>query len=195
MPNRQVALLFEDVVEGQWYVPAITYVYNNNFMKGVSDTEFAPNKTLTREQFVTVLYNIEKQHNVQYKRIFTDVPNKEWYTKAVVWAYNNKITKGIDEIRFGTGQTITREQTATMLYNYAQYKKLKGVAKNKDLSSFPDYKKVSSWAKEGVIWAVSNGVVNGKASNGKNYLDPAGKATRAECAQMVKNLFDKVIKK
>ena len=132
---------------------------------------------------------------MKYRKQFKDVADKQYYSKAVIWAYDNKITNGVSAKVFGTGNNISREQLATMLYNYSQYKKLKGVSKNKDLSTFPDYKKVSSWAKEGLTWAVSNGIVNGKASNGKNYLDPAGKATRAESAQMIKNLFDNVIQK
>ena len=190
-----VTKIFKDVKEGEWYVNAIQFVYDRKYMNGVSSNLFGTNTAITREQFVTVLYNIEGQPSVKYRRVFNDVADKQFYSKAVIWAYDNKITKGISDTVFGTGNNISREQLATMLYNYSQYKKFKSVAKNKDLSTFPDYKKVSSWAKEGMTWAVSNGVVNGKASNGKNYLDPAGKAIRAECAQMIKNLFDKVIKK
>ena len=186
---------FSDVKAGEWYVNAIQFVFDKKIMSGVSDTMFGTQSVITREQFVTVLYNMENQPSVKYRKIFTDVPDKQYYSKAVIWAYDSKITKGVSDTVFGTGNNISREQLATMLYNYAQYKKLKGTSKNKDLTTFPDYKNISSWAKEGMTWAVSNGIVNGKASNGKNYLDPAGKATRAESAQMIKNLFDNVIKK
>lgn len=44
-------------------------------------------------------------------------------------------------------------------------------------------------------WAVTNGVMGGKTGkDGKNILDPNGKATRAECAQMIKNLKEKAVK-
>ena len=166
-------------------------MYNHKYMKGVSDTEFAPDQTLTREQFVTVLYNVEGQPDVSYKRTFIDVSGRDWFAKSVYWAFTNNITKGVDETLFGTGQYITREQAATMLYNYAQYKKLKGKKSGTKISSFPDYKNISSWAKEGMQWAVTNGVINGKTGkDGKNRLDPTGIASRAECAQIIKNLME-----
>ena len=193
--DKDVTKKFKDVKAGEWYVNAIQFVYDKKYMSGVSDTVFGTTNSITREQFITVLYNIAGQPSVKYRKLFNDVADKQYYSKAVIWAYDNKIANGVSSTVFGTGNNITREQMATMLYNYSQYKKLKGVSKSKDLSTFPDYKKVSTWAKEGLTWAVSNGVVNGKASNGKNYLDPQGKASRAECAQMIKNLFDKVIKK
>ena len=193
--KKDVTKIFKDVKAGEWYVNAIQFVFDRKIMNGVSDSQFGTQAVITREQFVTVLYNMENQPSVKYRKIFTDVPDKQYYSKAVIWAFDNKITSGISTTLFGTDNTISREQLATMIYNYAQYKKLKSTGKSKDLSTFPDYTKVSNWAKEGMIWAVSNGIVNGKASNGKNYLDPAGKATRAECAQMIKNLFDNVIKK
>ena len=44
----------------------------------------------------------------------------------------------------------------------------------------------SSWALEALYWAVENGVING---TGDGLLDPGGLATRAQVAQMLKNLL------
>ena len=189
--DADMSKIFQDVVPGKWYVPAITYVYNHKYMQGVSDTEFAPNTILTREMFVTVLYNMEGQPDVNYKRTFADVSGRDWFARSVFWAYSNDITKGIDKTLFGTGQYITREQAATMLYNYAQYKKFKDKKSGTKISSFPDYNRISTWAKEGMQWAVTNHIINGKSGNdGKNLLDPTGMATRAECAQIIKNFME-----
>ena len=60
--------------------------------------------------------------------------------------------------------------------------------------SFSDKGKVSSWAQEGMKWAVTNGIISGKGSSTNPKLDPQGKTTRAEGAQMMKSLIEKVLK-
>ena len=45
-----------------------------------------------------------------------------YYATAVYWARMNGIVAGYSDERFGPNDTITREQMATILYRYAQYK-------------------------------------------------------------------------
>ena len=47
-------------------------------MNGISDTEFAPNDTVTRAMFVTVLYRLEKEPTA-VKAVFADVANASFY--------------------------------------------------------------------------------------------------------------------
>ncbi|HBI63808.1 MAG TPA: S-layer homology domain-containing protein, partial [Clostridiales bacterium] len=69
---------------------------------------------------------------------------------------------------------------AQFLYNYAGTPKVSGA-----LRGFADTASVSGWAKKALTWANQNGVVSGKPSGGKLYLDPKGRATRAEAAAML----------
>ena len=194
--DSRVEYFFKDVEKGAWYVSAVQFVYENGVMNGTGANTFEPMKVLTRAEFVTVLHNLEGKPNVAYKNTFKDVPKGKWFTTPVMWAYKNEITNGVSKTEFGTDTKITREQLATMLYKYAKVKKYKTTFDKKALNSFSDKNKVSSWATEAMQWAVSNGVMSGKGQeDGSKLLDPAGQATRAECAQMIKNLNDKVIKK
>ena len=52
---------------------------------------------------------------------------------------------------------------------------------------FADAYRASDWALEALRWATENGIINGK---GDGILDPAGQATRAETAQMLKNFME-----
>ena len=63
-------------------------------MTGVSDSEFAPDITLTRAMFVSALYRIENEPTVDGELNFSDVADDAWYAKAVLWAYNNDIISG-----------------------------------------------------------------------------------------------------
>ena len=193
--SKDVTKIFTDVKKGSWYVSAIQFVYDKGIMSGVSKTSFGPDTSITREMFVTVLYNLEGKPNIKYKKTYSDVPSGEYYSASVTWASQNSITKGIGNGKFGTGQTITREQMATMLYNYAQIKKLNYNIDKNAIKNFPDKKNVSDWATDAIKWAVTNKIMSGKAgSDGKTYLQPDAKASRAECAQMIKNLYDNLMK-
>ena len=193
--SGDAAKTFGDVKQGAWYYDAVFYAKENAFMNGTSDTTFEPDKTLTRAEFVTVLHNVEGGEAVpvtEYNDIFTDVPQGKWYTEPVMWAWNNKITSGVSKESFGTDTKITREQLVTLLYKYASQKGEYELTKNADaLKEYPDQSKINEWAGEAMQWAVTNGVVKGKAGkDGKDFLDPQGNASRAECAQMIKNFVE-----
>ena len=174
---------FEDVKNVDWYYNAVKYVYEHKIMSGINSSTFAPDQKLTRGMIVTMLYNMENHPSVKGTSKFADVQNKNvYFYNAVVWASNNNVVSGYANGKFGPDVNITREQLATILYNYCRYKgKYKTVYA--DYSKFIDSNKISSFAKWGMNWAVGNKIVNG--SNGK--LNPQGTATRAEAVAMISN--------
>ena len=187
-PKIDVTIKFKDVLINAWYVDSVQYAMDHNIMQGISGDQFAPNGSITRAQFVTVLHNLEGKPAVNGKNPFTDVKTGQWYTNPVIWAYQQKITSGIGQDKFGPDVNITREQLARMLYLYAEKKGL-STSKNKGaINQFQDHDQVDTWAVDAMDWAVTKGVMSG---DGKK-LNPLGKATRAECAAMIKNLQEKV---
>ncbi len=175
-------LPFTDVAENQWYTDAIRYVYEQGMMNGVSANGdlFAPEATTTRGMIVTMLHRMEGTPVAQ-SASYPDVPENEWYTNAVAWASANGIVTGYDSGAFGPADSITREQMAAILYRYAQ-KKGYQTQKTDPLTSFTDAGTVSSYAVQGMQWAVGSGLITGK---GQGILDPGGSATRAEVAAIL----------
>lgn len=57
-----------------------------------------------------------------------------------------------------------------------------------DISTFADYKNVSSYAVSAVSWANATGVMSG---TGNNMLNPQGKATRAQAASILHRFCEK----
>ena len=51
----------------------VQFVYENDLMIGMSDTEFGENLPLTRGMIVTVLHRMEGRPEVTYTGVFTDV--------------------------------------------------------------------------------------------------------------------------
>lgn len=176
--------LFDDVRADSWYFPAVNYVYKEQIMVGISDTNFNPIGKITREQLVQVFFAIERLNKSDFigETGFNDAPEGKWYSPAVKWAGESGISHGIGNGAFGVGRYVTREEFAVFMMNYTEYKHNKAIV-NEHISGFSDRSAISSWAVEGMNYCVERNIINGK---GNNTLDPKGNATRAEAAQMLK---------
>ena len=201
-PTTEVTSVFADVPAGKWFVNAVQFVYDRGIMngkgadpKGSGKLIFDPNASLTRAEFATLLYSMEGKPAVSFNHTILDVKNNSaWYAKPVHWVYENNIAAGYPNGNYGVADPITREQLALMLYKYAKLKEYKTTYSENSLDRFGDTNKISNWAVEAMKWATSNGVMNGSAHE-VPLLNPKGNATRAECAAMIKSLFEKVIAK
>ncbi len=190
--------VFADIDTTSWQYSAAEYALENNLMAGKGTdsygrVNFDPNSPITREEFVQVLYNAEEKPPVDSDKNFPDVKNA-WYKNAVLWAYEVGIASGLGDGSFGIGKNITRQDLAVMLYKYAKMKGYSLDAEDGKINQFADGNKVSDYAKIAMNWAVTNGVLSGKGTAGKPIstfrLDPAGTATRAECAAMLRNFME-----
>jgi len=184
-----VVLAFTDLNK-HWAVKEIKYVYAKGIMRGTSETTFEPRETLSRAMLVTMLYRLEKEPKADSKNIFTDVKKGMWYSDAICWAASNGIVNGYGEGIFAPNDSITREQMATILYRYAQYKNY-DVSKTGDLTVFGDKKEISEWALGALKWANGEKLINGRTRTG---IVPAGNTTRAEAAVMLTRFMKNIVK-
>ena len=123
---------------------------------------------------------------------FTDVPEKEYYYDAVLWAYDNEVVFGVTDKTFGPDNKITREQLASILYRYA--KDVKGYDVSYDtklsLSVFEDKNDISSYAQEPIKFGMDKGYISGSKDNGILKMNPKKGTTRAEMASMVMRFLE-----
>jgi len=171
-------------IENHWGIDAINFVYDKNIMTGTSGTTFEPDTVLSRGMLATVLYRLAGSPEITAENPFSDVKADEWYTDAVIWAYENKIVQGFDG-KFDPNGDITREQFALMLMNYAKFKGIDTSAKN-DLSQFVDADDTSLWALEAMQWAVAEGYITGRDTG----LAPGMTANRAETATILMRFIE-----
>lgn len=176
----EVPFPFVDVSKTDWFYNDVKYVWQHDIMNGVSDTKFAPETSMTRAMFVTVLYRLEGSPDVTGMATppFTDIgaKNFDWAYNAIVWAYNTGVTKGTSATTFAPGVAISRQEIVTMLYRYAGSPAVSGSP------IFGDSSVISSWARNAVQWAKSFGVVNGYP-NGN--FGPVDATTRGQMAAMI----------
>ncbi len=183
--EEEAALGFMDVAESDWFFNSVKYAKENKLMSGISETEFAPNASVTRAMLVVVLHRIEGEPKTG-DAAFSDVASGQWYTNAVAWAANEGIVNGVGNGKFAPNADITREQIATILYKYSQKKNPVEAASIGIIA--PDRDKISDWAVEGMSWAVAEKLITGKDGG---VLDPGGKATRAEIATILMRFLQK----
>ena len=183
---------FKDVKENDWFYEAVSYAVENGLMSGMSEDIFAPNTPLTREMLAVVLYNVEGQPESTEADTFTDVKGDMWYTDAILWANENGIVAGYDNSAYGVGDLITREQFATILYRYAQFKGYDTTQGGMAVREFSDYENISDYARPAMAWAVNAGIMGGMDDG---TLMPQGKATRAEAATMLMNFCENMVEK
>ena len=181
-------LPFTDV-SGHWALTAIQYVYEHGLMAGVENQKFEPNGTLNRAMLVTILYRQEGEPTVSGDDLFSDVPAEAWYTKAVIWGSSNGIINGVGDNKFAPMEKITREEMATMLYRYAEYKGY-DISKRNDLTNYTDVDAISSWALTAVQWANAEALLSGSTAT---TILPNGTATRAEAATMLMRFAENLV--
>ena len=160
-------LPFTDVSSSAWYYDAVSYVYANGLMDGVSSTQFNPDGTMTRAMVWAILARIDGQ----------TVTGDGWIETAREWA----VAEGVSDGENANG-AVTREQLVTMLWRYAG--EPEGTA---PLSAWSDAGSVSDWAAEAMSWAIDNSVITGMSAD---TLAPQGSATRAQCAAILMRCAD-----
>ena len=123
---------------------------------------------------------------------FDDVPNGAWYTDAVTWAAENGVVAGIGNGRFDPDGSVTREQTAVILFNYAQSKGY-DVSARADLLGVPGCRQRvrlgAGCARVGQCIRLISGAVRGT----QTILDPQGSASRAQVAMILMGYVEHVV--
>ena len=134
---------------------------------GISETAFGVGQAVRRSDAMFYLWvAADKPEPKLTESPFTDVSDpKAYYYKAVLWAFENKITSGISSTEFGRKKSVSRRDMITFLY------KQSGVAPTLTESPYSDVTDSSAYFFKPVMWAYekgiekgSDGMFNGKAN-------------------------------
>lgn len=181
---------FEDLDPTAWYHESVDFALNHGLMIGMSDTVFSPNSTLTRAQFICILYRIAGSPEAETADLpFFDVPADAWYRKEVAWAYQNSIVLGTSKTTFTPNAGISREQMVVFLFRYAQFCSMDATCEG-NLEAFDDANKVSAYAKDAMVWAVQHGIILGDQGS----LNPTGTSKRVDAAAVAMRYLVNIVK-
>lgn len=176
--------MFDDINGVAWAKKEIEYLAKKGILNGKSNRQFNPNDNITREEFVTIIvraFGFKANGAVEY----SDVPSDAWYYESVNAAYENGIASGFDG-KFGTGEKITRQDMAVMLYRTASKLNIElGAKSEREIS---DKSNVSGYAYEAVDAMYKAEIINGM---GEGRFEPQSNATRAQAAKLIYDILNR----
>lgn len=188
------AKTFSDVPQSHWAYSVIDEASDDGIMNGKAAGVFAPNATLTRAEYATMLYNLAPEsdvmklvHGSTADNGLYDVDGNAWYADTVSWAVARGVFKNNDG-SFSPNRTITREEMAVATYEFLhKYCDGKFVLDSIHKGFTDDAAFSSSANRDKVYILVNNGVIAGKSDGS---FDPQGSLTRAEAAAMAVRVAD-----
>lgn len=117
---------FTDVASGAWYADPVTWAAANGIVNGVSDTEFAPDTDITREQLAAILFRYAeyKGYDVSGRDSLTGYTDRSsisaYALDAMRWAVDEGLITGMTATTIVPQGTATRAQCATMLMRFIE---------------------------------------------------------------------------
>lgn len=180
------SILYNDIAGDEWFVSAVDELTQKGIMTGVEEGVFGPYQPVTRATVILVLWRLDGSPEAEVGEPFPDV--EPWFETAAAWAKGHGIATGYLDGRFGGRDMVSREQMASFLYRYAQYKG-EPLAQGA-LGMFSDAADISEWAQEAMAHVTGLGIMQG-GDGGR--LDPAGVTNRAALAVMIQRMLTPVV--
>ncbi|MEK5494628.1 bifunctional 2',3'-cyclic-nucleotide 2'-phosphodiesterase/3'-nucleotidase [Paenibacillus sp. FSL R7-0297] len=183
-PAAPVAV-FKDLGKVAWAQEAINALAAKGIIKGIDGTNFAPVKSVTRAEFVTMLVRSLGLTNTATAVTFSDVKQGVWYSDTIAAAVNAGLVRGSGNGKFEPGREITREEMAIMIANALkdQLQPVDPAALNK----FADKAKIASYAQQPVAQLTQLGIVNGVDAQ---KFAPKSIANRAQAAVIIYRMLE-----
>jgi len=117
---------FLDVADGMWYSDAVAWAASNGIVKGVSETEFAPESILSREQMSLMIFLFAKAQGYdttadESVSHFTDAADvSSWALEGIEWAYGAGLITGTSDTTLSPKEAATRAQVASILMRFCE---------------------------------------------------------------------------
>lgn len=172
---------------GKWMQEPVEYMAARGMINGVGENRYAPDRSTTRGEFVTMLMqSLEPAAETSKVEQFIDVEAGKYYSNAVLEAKALGLVYGVGEGRFNPHSAISRQEMFAITYRALdKLELLEGYGESQDIAAFTDMVDVAGYAEKAVDTLAAYGLING--SNGKLY--PKDTASRAECARFFYNIL------
>lgn len=185
------AMPFTDVPASSWYCASVSYAYFAGLTAGVSQSQFAPQRPVTRAEFLTMLGRLLMEDYAPYEEdaptlpAFEDVKNNCYYTPYVTWGVFYGVIAGTSETTFSPDAPILRQDMATMIYRAEQIATVPEIPIIKEENAFIDDAEISGYARPAIYLLQQQGLLCG---DGKGNVSPKANLTRAEAITVITRL-------
>jgi hypothetical protein len=176
---------FDDLGGVTWARKQIGVLVSRGVLKGVSETEYAPQAAITRADYLYFLVRTLGV-NARFDENFADLKGDAYYYREIGIAKKLGITNGTGNNRFSPDEPITRQDMLVLTGRALEMlKKLELEGTASDLDRFADKSLVADYAVESIASLVREGLIVGSGDR----VNPLGKTTRAEAAVFLYRIY------
>ena len=128
-PATNRSIPFADMDMGAYYASAVIWAQQNGIVNGVSETEFAPDAEITREQMAAIMFRYAQYKGMDAVTLeenlhFADASEiSEYAVSAMNWAVGTGLLKGKTASSLNPKDGTTRAETAAILHRYIENNK------------------------------------------------------------------------
>lgn len=127
-PETEIGEGFADVESGAYYEKAVAWAKANGIVNGITDSEFAPNNNITREQIASIIYRYAKYKGYDVSVgedtniLSYEDANKisDWAVAAIQWACGAGLINGRTESTIVPDGTATRAEAAAIMQRFSE---------------------------------------------------------------------------
>ena len=127
-PEVEADSKFSDVKASDWFGAPVIWAAENGIVNGVSETEFAPNNAITREQIAAIMYRYAqaKEYDVAIAKVtaidgYSDAASiSSWATDAIKYTVGTGIMKGKTADTLNPQDKATRAEAATVVMRFIE---------------------------------------------------------------------------
>ena len=122
---------FEDVDSGAYYAKAVVWGQQNGIIKGYSETEYAPEQDILREQIAAIMHRyaqykgydvaVGENTNILSYDDFDSI--SEYAIVSMQWAVGSGLIKGKSESTLNPLDNATRAEAAAILHRFIEANK------------------------------------------------------------------------
>ena len=180
---------FSDIA-GNWAEDYIVEANAQGLVYGYNGV-YRPNDTMTRAEFVTILYRACGSPKPAKAASFTDL-TQTWYRDPIAWAEENQVVNGVGNGKFDPGGPVTREQLVTILFRLSGGQSgMESMFTTTYDGAYTDAGQISAYAKPAVYWSIYHEILCGEQSlTVPAALAPRAAANRAQIAVMIVRYLD-----
>ena len=178
-PEQTEEKKFTDLSGYEWAADDISYLADKGIVNGESEKSFAPERAVTRAEFVQIFVNAFALTGKNMEINFADVTPSDWFYESVRQACGFGYINGISDEYFAPNETVTREDMAVILNRYLN-------KTNENSLAFADSELVSDYAENAVAALSENKIINGYEDN---TFRPKSGASRAEAAVLIARIL------
>jgi hypothetical protein len=176
---------YDDVAPDSRDSEFILFLSARGIVSGVGNSLFAPERVVSRAEFVKMLALTAGEPRIDAPLLFEDVSAADWFSPYVNWAAESRVAFGYGGGKFGPNDPLTREQMCKMVAFYAAFTGCDfGIGMRPSI--WNDEADISGWALESVRLVQQAGLLGDGIDEN---LKPQGAVTRTEAAAVVCRLL------